>query len=213
MPLPVCSRAGTDGFLRPQFEKLDWASWTCVLGPTCEGIWPPLSLVNSASLTRDRKLLASGDDFGFLKLFSFPSRVRRRPPARIRRSASCCHLECLSALQGQFAKFKKYLGHSTNVTNVRWCHDDSLLLSVGGADTALMIWARDSSGHKESKAVDSEESDEDTEEDGGKGSHHSVPGGQQVNCSAQALVCFQATTAMWPERRWWTMSPRSTPAA
>lgn len=53
------------------------------------------------------------------------------------------------------------------MTNVRWSNDDSLLLSVGGADTALMIWARDSSGHKESKGVDSEESDEDTEEDGG----------------------------------------------
>uniref|UniRef100_H3CLU3 EMAP like 6 n=2 Tax=Tetraodon nigroviridis TaxID=99883 RepID=H3CLU3_TETNG len=126
----------------PEFEKLDWASWTCVLGPTCEGIWPSLSLVNAAALTKDRKLLASGDDFGFLKLFSFPAR-------------------------GQFAKFKKYLGHSTNVTNVRWSHDDSLLLSVGGADTALMVWARDASGHKESRAVDSEESDEDTEEDGG----------------------------------------------
>lgn len=53
------------------------------------------------------------------------------------------------------------------MTNVRWSNDDSLLLSVGGPDTALMIWARDSSGHKESKGVDSEESDEDTEEDGG----------------------------------------------
>uniref|UniRef100_A0A3P8TGD9 EMAP like 6 n=1 Tax=Amphiprion percula TaxID=161767 RepID=A0A3P8TGD9_AMPPE len=124
-----------------EFEKLDWASWTSVLGPTCEGIWPTLSFVNAASLTKDRKLLATGDDFGFLKLFSFPSR-------------------------GQFAKFKKYVGHSTNVTNIRWSNDDSMLLSVGGADTALMIWTREAPGHKESKAVDSEESDDDTEEDG-----------------------------------------------
>lgn len=51
--------------------------------------------------------------------------------------------------------------------NVRWSNDDSLLLSVGGADTALMIWSRDASGHKESKSVDSEESDDDAEEDGG----------------------------------------------
>lgn len=43
-----------------------------------------------------------------------------------------------------------------------------MLLSVGGADTALMIWTRELPGHKESKAVDSEESDDDTEEDGGK---------------------------------------------
>uniref|UniRef100_A0A3B3BQF4 Uncharacterized protein n=1 Tax=Oryzias melastigma TaxID=30732 RepID=A0A3B3BQF4_ORYME len=95
--------------------ELDWSTWTSVLGPTCEGIWPALSFVNAASLSKDRKLLATGDDFGFLKLFGFPSR---------------------------FAKFKKYVGHSTNVTNVRWSNDDSVLLSVGGGDTAGFLWFR-----------------------------------------------------------------------
>ena len=71
------------------------------------------------------------------------------------------------SLQGQFAKFKKYVGHSANVTNVRWSNDDAMLLSVGGADMALMIWAREGIGPRESKAVDSEESDDDAEEDGG----------------------------------------------
>ncbi|XP_051939881.1 echinoderm microtubule-associated protein-like 6 isoform X6 [Hippocampus zosterae] len=123
-------------------DKLEWASWTCVLGPGCEGIWPALGSVNATSLSKDGKLLASGDDFGFLKLFGFPCR-------------------------GHFSKFKKYVGHSANVTNVRWSNDDALLLSVGGADAALMIWLREPPGQRENKALDSEESDDDAEEDGG----------------------------------------------
>lgn len=83
-------------------------------------------------------------------------------------TSHCSVGHIINRLQGQFAKFKKYVGHSTNVTNVSWSNDNSVLLSVGGADTALMIWSRELPGHRETKAVDSEESDDDSEEDGGK---------------------------------------------
>ena len=38
------------------------------------------------------------------------------------------------------AKFKKYVGHSAHVTNVRFSHDQRHLISVGGADHAVFQW-------------------------------------------------------------------------
>lgn len=38
------------------------------------------------------------------------------------------------------AKFRKYIGHSAHVTNVRFSHDKSRVISTGGADHAVFQW-------------------------------------------------------------------------
>lgn len=38
------------------------------------------------------------------------------------------------------AKFKKYIGHSAHVTNVRWSNDLQWVVSTGGADHAVFQW-------------------------------------------------------------------------
>lgn len=60
------------------------------------------------------------------------------------------------------------MAHSTHVTNVRWTHEDSLLVTAGGGDTCLMIWAHEPEGHRELRHCDSEESDMESEDDGGQ---------------------------------------------
>ncbi|XP_006814808.2 echinoderm microtubule-associated protein-like 6, partial [Saccoglossus kowalevskii] len=125
--------------------KMDWDTWTCVLGQTCEGIWPPKSDVtdvNASSLSGDKRILATGDDFGFVKLFEYP-------------------------VKGKNAKYKKYVGHSAHVTNVRWSLDDSKLISVGGADTSVMVWSHRQAGERNNTRGNSDDSDTDSEEEGG----------------------------------------------
>ncbi|KAI0227896.1 Echinoderm microtubule-associated protein-like 6 [Lamellibrachia satsuma] len=128
-----------------EIENMDWASWTGVLGQTVEGVWPPksdITDVNATCLSHDKTLLATGDDFGFVKLFQYPAK-------------------------GKYAKFKKYLGHSAHVTNVRWSCNDSHLVSIGGADTSVMVWSHGSVGDRVCARGDSDDSDTDSEEEGG----------------------------------------------
>ncbi|CAF3520544.1 unnamed protein product [Rotaria sp. Silwood1] len=103
---------------KADIENMNWFTWTGVLGLACEGIWLPatdITDVNSTHLTKNKKTLATADDFGRVKLFDFP-------------------------VKGKCAKFKEYTGHSAHVTRVRWTFDDSYLISIGGNDVSTLVW-------------------------------------------------------------------------
>jgi WD40 repeat protein len=61
------------------------------------------------------KLLASGDDFGKVNLYRYPSMIER-------------------------SEALKMEGHSSHVTSVRFTSDDKYLISAGGNDTAVCQW-------------------------------------------------------------------------
>ena len=58
------------------------------------------------------------------------------------------------------------MGHSAHVTNVRWSHDSTRLVSTGGADTAVLVWRREALGGTRKGQGDSDDSDTDEEEEG-----------------------------------------------
>jgi WD40 repeat protein len=68
---------------RKLVEKLhrfaDWQTWTGVLGDLVDGVWPKgsdITDVNSLCVMKNGTTLATGDDFGFVKLFEFPCKTR-----------------------------------------------------------------------------------------------------------------------------------------
>uniref|UniRef100_A0A1A8DAW3 Echinoderm microtubule associated protein like 1 n=1 Tax=Nothobranchius kadleci TaxID=1051664 RepID=A0A1A8DAW3_NOTKA len=99
-------------------RDIDWATYTCTLGFHVFGLWPDGSDgtdVNAACRSTDRNLLATGDDFGKVHLFSYPC-AQFRAPSHV------------------------YSGHSSHVTNVSFLFDDSFLVSTGGKDMSVMQW-------------------------------------------------------------------------
>ncbi|KAL7641708.1 UNVERIFIED_CONTAM: hypothetical protein RMT77_007581 [Armadillidium vulgare] len=100
-----------------QMRDVEWATNFCPLSFTTLGIWGDGdgTDINSCAKANNYDILASGDDFGKIKLFAFPS-------SQIK------------------ARHNESAGHSSHVTCVRFLHNDTRLLSVGGRDTAILQW-------------------------------------------------------------------------
>nr|XP_057923889.1 echinoderm microtubule-associated protein-like 3 isoform X2 [Doryrhamphus excisus] len=106
--------------MRNRFESKDreWASYTCVLGFHVMGVWLEGSDgtdINALCRSHSESVVAVADDFCKVHLFQYPCPKPKAPSHR-------------------------YEGHGSHVTNVRFTHSDSHLLSMGGKDTCILQW-------------------------------------------------------------------------
>ncbi|XP_075977047.1 echinoderm microtubule-associated protein-like 2 isoform X2 [Anticarsia gemmatalis] len=104
-----------------QLRDVTWATNTCPISFQTIGVWPENADgtdINSCTRSHDGRLVATGDDFGKVKLYAYP----------VTQPKSLCH---------------QYGGHSSHVTCVRFLPDDSRLITTGGLDTSVMQWVVD----------------------------------------------------------------------
>lgn len=123
-------------------ESTEWHTWTSVLGEEVNGIWGKYTDANdvNATDTTHGSLVASGDDFGKVKLFRYPSPKKG-------------------------ARHRSYSGHSAHVTNVRFSPDGATLLTTGGADHAVFQWKVHADGGQPDGHYHSHSEDSGTAED------------------------------------------------
>ncbi|XP_057581600.1 echinoderm microtubule-associated protein-like 3 isoform X3 [Hippopotamus amphibius kiboko] len=112
--------AGGCKLLRNRYESRDreWATYTCVLGFHVYGVWPDGSDgtdINSLCRSHNERVVAVADDFCKVHLFQYPC-ARAKAPSLV------------------------YGGHGSHVTSVRFTHDDSHLVSLGGKDASIFQW-------------------------------------------------------------------------
>lgn len=119
-----------------------------MLGTEVQGIWPKYSQVNDVNATDvsfEHNVIVTGDDFGLVKLFRFPSERKGEEKDEEEEEDEYYPFTVLSSfpflcscLSG--AKYRKYTGHSAHVTNVRFDYNRHHVISLGGADHGVFLW-------------------------------------------------------------------------
>jgi WD40 repeat protein len=106
----------------PELTSQSWATWTCHFGWPVMGIWgkgQDGSDINAVDRHPNNKLLVTSDDDGLVKLFRYPVAIDQ-------------------------SDFKSYTGHSSHVTQVKFTRSGPkgvYVVSAGGNDKSIMVWA------------------------------------------------------------------------
>jgi len=111
------TRKGTFSPQIPDPDKVEWTGDPLVAGWDCQGLYQPGfdgTDLNDATLTSDKRLIISGDDYGTIRLHNYPA------------------VEPTNNLA--------YGGHAEFVQGVELLRDDSQVITCGGADMAIFQW-------------------------------------------------------------------------
>ena len=127
-------------------KTVEWATMTCLFGWPVQGIWPGLDYtdVNSTCRSRNGTLLATGDDFGTVKLFRYPS-VKEKAGNNVS------------------------YGHSSHVTGVKFTANDTFVVSTGGNDKTVLVWDTDINDDDQAYFNGAAQADDDDDEEEKKG--------------------------------------------
>ena len=101
-------------------KDYEWASYSAKIGWDVEGIYPSGedgSHINGVDVSKDKKLLATSDDFGLVNIYRCP---------------------CLSLKH----KARSYCGHSEHVVRAIFTPDAQRIFTIGGYDKAVIQWRR-----------------------------------------------------------------------
>ena len=124
-------------------RNTQWDTWTCTLGWPVQGIWPKGADgtdVNSVCRSMSEEVIATTDDFGQVKLFSYP----------------CVEANAMSV---------EYRGHSSHVTTCRFTHDDKHLITTGGMDKCVFQWKHEVDGDDDASDAESDPEDDSYSEE------------------------------------------------
>jgi len=103
----------------PDPDDTPWHGDPLVAGWDVQGCyqaeWDGTDL-NDITMTEDQTIIATGDDFGCVRLFKYPA-ISNKPEAH-----------------------RVYLGHSSFVVGVEFCRNDKDLITCGGNDMAIFQW-------------------------------------------------------------------------
>lgn len=144
-------------------RNTEWATQNCKLAWNVQGIYPfgtDGSHINGVAMLKERKLIATGDDYGLVNLYRDP---------------------CLE----DTSIARSYRGHSEHVVRIRFVEGGKYMVSVGGYDQTVIQWKRNGEETDEESEGQEESEEEETEEVKATGSHMQISTGGQHKAQVQ----------------------------